>query len=70
MGYHYVKGTLVDGVVDPLAPEALLYVPTKKGLKLVGVEYLSTEDQSLFGVDFDRLMMNFLVYPSCMDLDT
>jgi hypothetical protein len=53
MGYHYVKGTLVDGVVDPLAPEALLYIPTKKGLKLVAVEYLSTEDQSLFGVNFD-----------------
>lgn len=53
MGYHYVKGTLVDGVVDPLAPEALLYIPTKKGLQLVGVEYLSTEDQSLFGVNFD-----------------
>ncbi len=53
MGYHYVKESLVDGVVDPLAPEALLYIPTKKGLKLVGVEYLSTEDQSLFGVNFD-----------------
>src|SRR3954469_3243678 len=38
MGYHYMKE--VDGVVDPLAPEALLYVPTKKGLKLVGVEYV------------------------------
>ena len=53
MGYHYVKGSLVDGVVDPLAPEALLYIPTKTGLKLVGVEYLSTENQSLFGVNFD-----------------
>ena len=53
MGYHYVKQSLVDGVVDPLAPEALLYIPTKKGLKLVGVEYLSTENQSLFGVKFD-----------------
>ena len=53
MGYHYVKGSLVDEVVDPLAPEALLYIPTKHGLKLVGVEYLSTENQSLFGVNFD-----------------
>lgn len=28
-----------DGVIDPLRPEILLYVPGKNGLKLVGVEY-------------------------------
>ena len=79
MGYHYVKGTLVDGVVeplavdgvvDPLAPEALLYIPTKKGLKLVAVEYVSTEDQSLFGVNFDPPHDGLPLYPSCMDLGT
>ena len=54
MGYHYMKDIKeIDGVVDPLAPEALLYMPTKKGLQLIGVEYVSTEDQSLFGEDFD-----------------
>ncbi len=54
MGYHYVKPTLVDGKINPLTPEVLLYVPTEKGLKLVGVEYLSTaEDSSLFGRSFD-----------------
>ena len=34
----YVKESLVDGVADPLEPEALLYIPTKKSLKLVAVE--------------------------------
>ena len=53
MGFHYVKGSLVDGKVNALHPEALLYVPTEKGLKLVGVEYLSTTDNSLFGRKFD-----------------
>ena len=34
MGYHYVKESLVDGVADPLAPEALLYIPTEKRLRI------------------------------------
>lgn len=38
MGYHYVKG--IDDVLDPLAPEALVYEPTPQGLKLVAVEYI------------------------------
>ncbi|MFP7298234.1 hypothetical protein [Neobacillus niacini] len=54
MGFHYVKEKLVDGKVNALTPEVLLYVPTKKGLKLVGVEYLSTDVRSsLFGRTFD-----------------
>ncbi len=41
MGYHLVKG-IDDTVLDPLAPEALVYAPTEDGRpgKLVGVEYI------------------------------
>lgn len=40
MGYHYLKPALMDGVVDPSAPEILLYQPTANGrLELVGVEF-------------------------------
>jgi hypothetical protein len=41
MGYHYVNPDLVDGVVDPLRPEVLVYQPSGEGrhLKLVAVEY-------------------------------
>lgn len=41
MGYHYVNPALVDGVVDPLRPEVLVYQPSGRGrhLRLVAVEY-------------------------------
>ena len=42
MGYHFANfDILLDGVVDPLLPEALLYEPRKNGqLRLVAVEYV------------------------------
>jgi hypothetical protein len=41
MGVHYVKGALLDGAIDPLHPEALVYEPLRGGgLKLVAVEYV------------------------------
>ena len=41
MGFHWVNPTLVDGVFDPLKPEAILYAPGPNGqLKLVGLEYI------------------------------
>ncbi|MGY6744593.1 MAG: hypothetical protein ACXIUQ_17765 [Cecembia sp.] len=41
MGYHFVKGELVDPVYDPLMPEALLYEKGKNGkFRLTGVEYI------------------------------
>ena len=43
MGHHYVNlGLLMDGgALDPTAPEALLYEPTRNGrFRLVGVEYI------------------------------
>jgi hypothetical protein len=41
MGIHYLNGALVDAVLDPLRPEALMYEPQRNGkLELVGVEYI------------------------------
>jgi hypothetical protein len=41
MGYHWVNPLLVDGVFDPLEPEAVLYAPGPGGkLKLIAVEYI------------------------------
>lgn len=42
MGVHYLNpGLAADLTSDPLAPELLLYVPSGKGWRLVGVEYFS-----------------------------
>jgi hypothetical protein len=41
MGVHYINGALVgDGAIDGQHPEALIYEPSEKGLRLVGVEYI------------------------------
>ena len=41
MGYHYASFGLMDAVVDPSAPEILVYAPDKQGkLKLVAVEFM------------------------------
>ena len=41
MGVHYINGGYVmDGEVDAPRPEALIYEPTKNGMKLVGVEFI------------------------------
>jgi len=63
MGIHFVNGALAgDGVVDPTAPEALMYEARPNGtLALVGVEYVvfqdawdaaNAEPPSLFGQPF------------------
>jgi hypothetical protein len=45
MGIHYLNGGLVDAVLDPLRPEALMYQPHKSGkLELLGVEYIVFQD--------------------------
>lgn len=62
MGYHYADVTRIDGTVDSLRPEALMYEPMQNGrMRLVGVEYIVPIDAwtgegrpSLFGRDFDR----------------
>jgi len=41
MGIHYINPGLVgDGLINVNYPEAIIYEPTKSGLKLVGVEYI------------------------------
>jgi hypothetical protein len=42
MGQHYVNGALVgDAILDPAAPEAVIYEPRKNGkMRLVGVEWV------------------------------
>ena len=41
MGHHYVNLGLMDGALDPAAPEVLLYEPMGNGrFRLVGVEYI------------------------------
>jgi hypothetical protein len=61
MGIHYVRGDLVmNGVVNPATPEALVYEPEPNGrLRLVAVEYIvpeplwtGSERPTLFGETF------------------
>lgn len=41
MGVHYVNADLVgDGEIDVSRPEALIYEPSDRGLRLVGVEFI------------------------------
>lgn len=41
MGFHYAKASLLDGTVNAVQPEALLYEPQRDGsLRFVGVEYI------------------------------
>lgn len=41
MGVHYINGGLVgDGEIVADKPEALIYEPTDRGMRLVGVEYI------------------------------
>ena len=62
MGYHYANpGLLMDGALDPLRPELLLYAPSGNGgMKLVGVEYMVSDvgqaHPTLFGRQFDGPM--------------
>ena len=63
MGVHYANQALVgDGVIDPAAPEALVYEPGTDGDgRLAAVEYIAVQEQwmathdappSLFGQTF------------------
>ncbi|HEX9635722.1 MAG TPA: hypothetical protein VGB34_09620 [Candidatus Limnocylindria bacterium] len=41
MGFHYINGALLDTVLDPTAPEALVYAEKANGeLELVALEYV------------------------------
>lgn len=62
MGYHYAKGSLIDGQVLEARPEVLLYEPRGKGrLRLVGVEFIipftawtGAQPPTLYGQTFAR----------------
>ena len=62
MGFHYGKTKLIDGQVDPLEPELLLFEPRKNGeLRFVAVEYIvpftawtAATPPELFGQSFHR----------------
>jgi hypothetical protein len=41
MGVHFVKGSLVDDVLDVTQPEALVYEMSNGMARLVGVEYIT-----------------------------
>lgn len=62
MGYHYGNTALIDGTVEALKPELLLYEPRKNGKhQFVAVEYIvpftawtSDEPPQLYGQSFHR----------------
>ena len=63
MGVHYLNPALLDGIVEPTTPEALVYAPVAGGnLKLVALEYIVFQSvwdaghssrPSLFGRQFN-----------------
>jgi hypothetical protein len=62
MGYHYGNPAFIDGSVDAMEPEVLVYEPVKNGsLRLVAVEYIvpleawqDSDPPMLFGERFRR----------------
>jgi hypothetical protein len=62
MGFHYGNPDLIDGTVDALEPELLVYEPQKNGrLRFVAVEYIvpftewtGAEPPELYGQSFHR----------------
>jgi hypothetical protein len=45
MGVHYINGTLVSGgQLNAKEPQALIYEPVGKAMKLVGVEFITIAD--------------------------
>ena len=64
MGFHYINVSLLDNVVDPLKPEAMVYAPGRNGrLNLGAVEYIvpiagwdavHTQPPTLFGQTYMR----------------
>jgi len=61
MGVHYVRFDQLDGTIDPLAPEALVYEPLAGGgQRLVAVEWIvpasawtGAQPPELFGHQFN-----------------
>ena len=54
MGYHFQRGVSAPDQVEATSPEVLVYAPRPNGtLRLVAVEYASTDSTRLFGRSFD-----------------
>jgi len=68
MGFHYVKAALIeDPAIDPLRPEILLYAPKENGrVELVGVEYLTFDEDGMLGTDGDRPSLNGVAFDGPM----
>jgi hypothetical protein len=72
MGVHVVMGSrIADGILDPTAPEALIYEPLPNGyFRLVGVEFIQLADDWTArnpngGVpQVDGNLMNLVGYPN------
>lgn len=72
MGVHVVMGSRIkDGILDPTAPEALIYEPLPNGyFRLVGVEFIELADDWAArnpngGVpEVDGNLMNLVGYPN------
>ena len=43
MGIHYVNGALLNGEIDVLHPQALIYEPSNGKMQFVGVEYIADQ---------------------------
>jgi hypothetical protein len=58
MGVHYVNfDRLLEPSLDVTKPEVLLYLPTRKGVRLIGIEYVSVllvNGQPYFGCGVDN----------------
>lgn len=64
MGFHLINTSMLDNVIDPLKPEALVYAPGPTGqLTFVAVEYIvpiagwdavHTQPPSLYGQTYER----------------
>ena len=62
MGYHFVNPSLIDGTVDLLEPEVLVYEKRDDGmLHLVAVEYLFVGEEApeLMGQQFQEFLPPF-----------
>jgi len=45
MGFHFIKGSLLDTTLEPTKPEALVYAPDRNGnLHLAALEYVVFQD--------------------------
>ncbi|MQA24187.1 MAG: hypothetical protein GEU94_01675 [Micromonosporaceae bacterium] len=55
MGYHYLKWDRLDDKLDMRKPELLVYVPdSRRGLRLVAVEYMKPDADQDLSTDGDR----------------